>query len=289
MLTARFDMAMSWKNDLHLTVPDRAQLITGERHRYRSKHVNGNHIKFHYDGNPMGRTSLYIDNYRGFDHNGKTNETLQEMKDLLIDMDKRGITCNIHAVGDLAIRQALDAIEHAREANGMNGPRHVVLHTAYMHPDDGARFKELDAISEYTYSYILQEMKPLADWLADEVLPESAVNRLINIKPILDHGGVAVFGSDLVVASTPEPYECLATVTARTSPFESITMEQAIKMMTLNGAYAMGIENVAGSIEVGKYADMVVLDGNPFEGDKAQIAQIKAMRTIFEGKQVFKR
>ena len=93
----------------------------------------------------------------------------------------------------------------------------------------------------------------------------------------------------MVVASTPNPFGALRDASDRLDPWESITVEDGIKMATIHGAYAMGIESDAGSISVGKYADMIVLDGNPLELTGDALARIKVITTVFEGSEVYSR
>lgn len=288
-LTARFDMAISWKNDLYVQVPDRAELMTGERHRFRSKHVNANLVKMHVDGQPMGSTSYFFDDYKGRPgYQGKLNESAEELVDLTIDLDRRGVGIQFHVLGDASTHLVLNAVEAARKANGPHGPRHMLAHTAFIHSDDAHRVKELGIVAEYTYTY-LGEIFELVKFVLAEQAPESAAKSFMNIKPVLDSGGVAVWGSDLVVASTPNPFGALRDASNRPEPWESISVEEGLRMATINGAYAMGIEDDAGSIMAGKYADFIVLDGNPLELMGDALAGIQVMKTIFEGKQVYSR
>ncbi len=288
-ITARFDMAISWKNDLYLNVPDRAELLSGGRFRYRSTHVNPNYVKLHFDGQPMGRTSYFFDPYQGEkEYRGRLNETPLELVDIVTSMDRIGVGVQIHVLGDRSAKLAIDAIEAARKANGPNGPRHMLAHTAYIRSEDAIRLSRLNVVAEFTYSY-LGDIRELALFVAENVVPKSAGGLLHNVKPVVDSGGIAVSGSDLVVGSKPHALEGVSLFASRKPPFESITVEQALKMVTINGAYAMGIEKDAGSIEVGKYADIVVLDGNPLDMPPKKIRDIEVLTTVFEGKVVYER
>jgi len=288
-LTARFDMAISWKNDLYLNVPDRAGLIAGDRFRYRSQHVNPNYVKLHFDGQPMGRTSYFFDPYRGeTEYRGRLNETPMELVDIVTAMDRAGIGVQIHVLGDASAQLALDAVEAARQANGPGGPRHMLAHTAYIRDADAARLKDLDVVAEFTHSY-LGGIKDLVLYVANNIVPESASTLLHNVQAVLDSGGIAVSGSDLVVGPTPDALGGVSLFATRDEPYVSISVEDGLRMVTINGAYAMGIEDVAGSIEVGKFADLVVLDGNPLEVSPGEIADINVMKTVFEGRVVYER
>jgi predicted amidohydrolase YtcJ len=288
-LTVRYDMAISWKNDLHVTVPDRAALLAGERHRYRSKHVNANFVKFHFDGNAGSQSALYLDPYQGTDYHGKTNESFDEMKDLLVQLDREGISVQIHVIGDGAARMAVDAIEYTRKVNGHSGVRHTLLHNYAVHSDDAARYGQLGIAAEFTYNFFSPSLASYMNYFANQVLNEATIPHLLNIRPVIDNGGRAVFGSDLVVSPTTNIFPALSALLNRPDdPKRSITVAEAVQMLTINGAWAMGRETQAGSINTGKYADFVVLDRNWFEIPPKDVAETRVLSTVFEGKEVFK-
>ena len=172
--------------------------------------------------------------------------------------------------------------------HGPGGPRHMLAHTAYIRDEDAIRVAQLGAVAEFTHAY-LGDIRDLVLWVAENIVPKSAGRLLHNVKPVIESGGIAVSGSDLVVGSKPHALGGVSLFATRKPPYESITVEQALKMVTINGAYAMGIEKDAGSIEVGKYADFVVLDGNPLEMAPEKIPDINVMKTVFEGKVVYER
>lgn len=289
-LTIRYDMSISWKNDLHFSVEDRAELISGERHRYRSKHVNANFVKFHFDGTPASKSGYFLDPYRGTEnHFGMLNETTEEIMDLMVQLDRQQISAQIHVIGDAAARIALDAIEHARKINGPNGPRHMLAHTYALHDDDVKRIAELNIVAEFTFNLVSPDMKDGMNYFVDEVVAQSTGPRLLNIKPVLESGGKAVFGSDLVVSPNPNPFPAISELLDRDSPWKSITVEDAILMLTLNGAWAMYLEDIAGSIEVGKYADFAVLDNDLFKIPAFEVRNINVLLTVFEGKVVYEK
>ena len=79
----------------------------------------------------------------------------------------------------------------------------MLAHTAYIRDEDAVRIAKLDAVAEFTHSY-LGDIKELVLWVAENIVPESAVPFLHNVKPVIESGGIAVSGSDLVVGSTPD-------------------------------------------------------------------------------------
>ncbi len=288
-LTVRYDMAISWKNDLHFTVPDRPALLAGERHRYRSKHVNANYVKFHVDGNAGSQSALYLDPYQGTNYLGKSNETMEELKALLVQLDKEGISVQMHVIGDGAARMVLDALEYMRGVNGQSGVRHSLLHCYTLSEEDAGRIGALNVSAEFSYNFLSPALKPYMDYFVNQVLDPATVPRLLNIRSALDHGAKATFGSDLVVSPTPNIFPALAAMLERPDfPEKSITLAEAITMLTINGAWAMGREQEAGSLKAGKYADFVVLDRNWFEITPKEIAATKVVSTVFEGTEVYR-
>ena len=127
---------------------------------------------------------------------------------------------------------------------------------------------------------------------ARAVFGEDRMQRAYNFKGVLEHGGVAVMGTDWPVSSI-NPWIGFEAMVTRENPFgdeegcfygNPISLEQAIRVMTLNGAWCMGIEDKAGSIEVGKSADLIVLDRNLFEvAPKGNIHDTQVQLTLLEG------
>jgi len=208
------------------------------------------------------------------------------MRTMMVQLDRQGIIANIHVTGDAASRLALDAVEHTREVNGPDGPRHMLAHTYVIHDDDAKRIAGLNMVAEYTWMLADPDKKELLDH-ALELLDPAAAPRMGNMRPTLDSGGIAVFGSDLVVSPTPNIYPALAFYLDQPNPEKSITVEEALTMLTINGAWAMNRENEAGSITEGKYADFIVLDRNWFEIPTSDVADTKVLKTVFEGNVVY--
>lgn len=100
---------------------------------------------------------------------------------------------------------------------------------------------------------------------------------------MIQNGENAVLGSDLVVAQDPNVFPTLSFLIGRPKPRTSITIEQLLVMLTKNGMWAIGLENMAGNITVGKYTDFAVLDRIILEITPKEIADTKVMLTVFEG------
>lgn len=290
-LTLRCETHLSWKDDIG-PVTGRWDYIAGQRLMYRSEYVNPNGVKFHFDGVTPARSGYMLQPYRDSDERGTINLRPAEIKDVVAYLDKIGIRVDAHCIGDAAVRLFLDAVEHARQVNGPNGPRHQSTHTTWVHPEDRARFKELNVIPEF--SPIFWFPSPASVGLKT-LLNDDQVASVFPIAEVLAAGGRGVIGTDWPVTPLNFTWVGLEALVTRANPWGDlpgtwgtpIPLEQAIQMLTLNGAWAMELENETGSIETGKSADFIVLDRNLFEIPANDIHNSKVLGTVFMGKPVY--
>ena len=217
----------------------------------------------------------------------------EKLKTVVTTLDADGFQVHFHAIGDGAIRQALDAVEAARIANGDRGHRHHISHLEVIQPVDVPRFRTLGVVANF------QPLWAYADpYITDLTLPFMGKERAQWIYPIeslVRSGAVVAFGSDWSVSS-PNPLEQIEVAITRmgaagetTTPFlpaERITLPEALAAFTINAAYVNRDEVDTGSIEVGKLADLAVLDRNLFDIAPTEISDAKVLLTLFEGKVV---
>ncbi len=293
-LSLRVEAAISWQDDI-FPVKRRWELLGGERHYYASSRLNANAVKFHFDGTVEPRSSFLLEPWENGDAwRGKINLTPEHLRHMLIDMDRRGIRVIAHCTGDGASDLFLDAVAATRRANGNSGVRHQCAHSTILHDANLARFAELDVIAEFS---------PAA-WYPSRFTsgaragygPER-LSRAYNLRGVLDAGGIAVFGTDFPVASI-DPWVALETLVTRQNPWEPgeerfgtpIGLEEALRVATLNGAYAMGLEAETGSLEPGKSADLIVLDHNPFTREvRGNLHRTRVEMGFLEGQPVYDR
>jgi len=216
------------------------------------------------------------------------------LKQAVTLLDAAGFQVHYHAIGDAAIRYALDAVEEALYVNGQLGHRHHISHLQVVHPDDIPRFGQLAVIANFQplwagYSDYIRELNL-------PVIGEERTTWMYPIRSVAAAGGMVAFGSDWFV-STANPLEQIEVAITRLSidddsgepfiPAERITLELAIDAFTRNAAYLNRHETETGSIEPGKLADLVVLDRNLFEVEPAEISDAKVLLTLFGGKAVY--
>ena len=215
------------------------------------------------------------------------------LKRAVTALDAEGFQVHFHTIGDAAVRYAFDAIEEAQIENGPLGNRHHLSHIQMFDPADIPRFAELDAIANF------QPLWAYADeYVTDLTIPfigEERARWMYPIKSVLDTGAIVAFGSDWSV-STANPFPQIETAVTRRGAFdepmpvfipeERIDLETALVAFTINAAYVNKQEDKTGSIEVGKLADLIVLDRNLFEIEPADISETRVLLTLFAGNPV---
>ena len=262
-------------------------------------HVRTGFAKIFIDGIPPTRTAVMLDPYlpdpkhtAGF--KGDLQHSTAELNAALVRLDQLGLTVKMHATGDGAVRVGLDAIAAARKANGASGLRHELAHAELINAADVERFKTLDAVAEL--SPILWYPTPLVATMA-AVIGRERANRFWPIKTLHDAGVTMIYGSDWPsVVPSPSPWPGIEAMVTRRDPYgqapgalapeQAITLADALEIFTRNGAAALRMQPQAGSIEVGKFADLIVLDRNLFEIAPEQISATQVLETVFEGRVV---
>lgn len=214
------------------------------------------------------------------------------LKEAVTALDAEGFQVHFHAIGDAAITQCLDAVAVAIAENGNAHRRHHISHLQAINPRDLHRFRELDVIANF------QPLWAYADtYINDLTLPfigEERAGWMYTIRSVLNAGGMVAFGSDWSV-STANPFPQIETAVTRTDalgdnepfmPWETIDLPTALAAFTINAAYVNRIEDISGSVEVGKYADLVVLDRNLFDIPQKELSDVDVLLTMFQGRPV---
>jgi predicted amidohydrolase YtcJ len=214
---------------------------------------------------------------------------------LVTCLEREGFQVHVHAIGDRAVRTALDAFEDARKRNGPLDARHHVAHLELVDPADIPRFRKLGVAANF---------QPLWAWRDDYIIdltepflgPERS-GRLYPIGSILRSDAIVVAGSDWDVTSM-NPLEAIEVAVTRRAPGEMkkppwIPGERAdlhsiLAAYTRNGAYLAHAEGETGSLEAGKAADMVVLDRDLFEVPPQEIHRARVLLTLLGGRVVFR-
>ena len=248
-----------------------------QRRRYTSDHVDVDFIKIWVDGSP---TPPYFTQSDVFVNNNQIEvERLlfppAMLNDAVMRFDRMGLKLKLHVAGDGAARAALNAIEAARKTNPVSKIKHELGHTNIVTAADMPRFAALNVIAE---------MSPSVWHLYGRLLGDPSRDAW-EFRTLHEHGARMTVGTDWVVTPTPNLFPALEGMLDRGD--ESIELDVALQAMTLNGAIAVGGEESNGSLQVGKYANFIVLDRNLFDIPTADISETRVLRTVFEGRTVY--
>jgi predicted amidohydrolase YtcJ len=266
------------------------------RTKYGRGRVRTNSVKIFADGVLETRTASVLEPYVGFPNDrGKPNLEPAAFRTLATAFDKEGFQIHVHAIGDRAIRDTFDAFEAARRANGPRDSRHHIAHIELFDPADIPRFRKLGAIANFQPLWANGD-----EYITELTEPKLGPERsrwLYPIGSVLASGGEFAFGSDWSVSSM-NPLEGMEVAVTRRQPIkgpgpawipeERIALPDAVAAYTIRGAYLSFSEKETGSIEVGKAADLVVLDRNLFEIPASQIHGAKVLLTLLDGKEVYR-
>jgi len=299
-LEQRVFVSWDWKTTLNLAYSvDEIEQEIENRGAYESAWVHPNYVKIFADGGPGARTSLLLEPYEGSaDFFGDANMTTEEFAGAFIKFDQMGVGLHVHAMGDGTIRRVVDALEIMKRENGDTGVRHKVAHNTMVTPKD---LERLAAMKDVNIDFSPPIWYPHAAVVSSFVPAVGAerLQRSYPVKTALSTGLHVGQGADWLTANpTPDPFIAIEGLVTRKNPFdpemtgtlnpsEAISLAQALAMCTLEGAWVLGVEGDLGSIEVGKHADMIVLDQNPFEIAPDEINDTKVLQTILGGRVVF--
>ncbi|MBI3982492.1 MAG: amidohydrolase [Gemmatimonadetes bacterium] len=261
----------------------------GVRTGYGDEWLRIGPVKYGADGSASERTMRMSTPYVGRpDDYGILTMTEEEIRDAVEDAHRNDWRIGIHANGDVTIDLVLKAYERALQMwpRAVN-PRHRIEHCSLINPDLLRRIEATGAIPTPFYTYIYYHGDKWAEY------GEEKMRWMFAHRSFLDAGIRVAPASDYI----PGPYEPLmalqSLVTRRDfrgrewGPNQKITMDEALRVCTLNGAYASFEEDVKGSITPGKLADFVMLAEDPYQVDQSRIKDIKIVRTVVGGKTMY--
>jgi predicted amidohydrolase YtcJ len=241
-----------------------------------------------------GMLEPYLDHEGCASHNsGLSFVDPIKLRDHVTQLDAEGFQVHFHALGDRAVREALDAIEAAREANGPTDGRHHLAHLQVVHPDDVPRFAQLDAVANIQPLWAAHE--PQMDELTIPFLGERRASWQYPFGDLLRSGSRMAAGSDWSVSS-PDPLAGIHVAVNRIAPgadaeplyeHNRVALADAITAYTAGSAYVNHLDDTTGRIETGYLADLVVLDRDVFAGPTDEIADAKVVATYVEGERVY--
>ncbi|WP_405782924.1 amidohydrolase [Streptomyces sp. NBC_00859] len=295
-LTARVNGALWWDRSRGAEqIPE----LVERRARLRAGRFRAGSVKIMQDGITENFTAAMTTPYLDSCGCATANSGLSfvdpaELRDHVTALDALDFQVHFHALGDRAVREALDAVEAARTANGRRANRHHLAHLQVVHPDDLPRFAQLDAIANLQPLWAAHE--PQMDDLTIPFLGGELAQRQYPFAGLLHAGATLAAGSDWPVSS-PDPMQGIHVAVNRTGhgedrppflPEQRIDLGTALAAYTAGSAHVNGLDD-GGTIRVGALADLVVLDRDPFAGPPEAIGDTGVALTYVGGECVHAR
>lgn len=263
--------------------------------------IASNTVKIFYDGVTESGTAVMLQPYLesaglGKDWCGTPVWPQEDFNRLVRDFDAEGIQVHVHAIGDGAVHGTLDAYEEARATNGERDARHTITHVCAITDEDVQRMADLNVVGA------LQFLWMYGDALCDLERAYIGDERALAMYPVkeMHEAGITISGaSDApvtpfvvldeievgVTRNSPYPGEENADMTRW--PEQGLTPYQMLEAYTKNVAYQNFMDDIIGTVEVGKFADLVVLDTNILEADAKAISDARVIYTISDGRIVY--
>ena len=273
------------------TAAEWRETIRGDNYHYRM-------LKIMDDGTVEGRTAAMFEDYQGEPGNsGETVYTEEEMTRMIAGAAEREIDVHIHALGERAIHESLNAIEASRKLHPDSATRYTICHLEVIADQDLGRFAELDVIAQSTPLWASY------DTFGKQFVSDDQFNRFWRFKSLKDLGVRLTFGSDfpasgagtlglspVVQIEIGHTRQEAGQSDALVQPLESerLDVESLVRGFTIDAAYQLHMEDDIGSLEVGKKADLAVLDQNIFEIDPYDIHKTGVIITMMDGEIVYR-
>lgn len=283
--------------DPDLDIKQQVDMVIRERSKNSHPHFKTSAAKIFVDGVVEGGTAYLLEPYTHKpDFRGEPIWDPDILNGASVSLDKENIQIQYHVIGDAAAKMTLDALEYTQRINGKRDSRHLVTHLQLVEPDDIKRFGELGVVGVPQPFWF--KVDGYYRELALPYLGKDRAARQYPMQSFFDAGVIMASSSDFPVTIPFDPLIAIQTGNTRSAnrespeailwPEERSSLEDMIVSYTYNGAFANFLENETGSIEVGKRADLVVLDQDLFEIPTNEIAKTKVLLTLIDGKEVYR-
>lgn len=296
-LTARFSMAFSVGER---TTDEQIKKFIELKNKYDlNPMLRAASVKFMLDGVIESHTAAMLDRYSDLPANssnpmGETTMPPDIYRNLVAKFDKLAFQIYTHAIGDRAVREALNAYEHAQRVNNHGWTRHRIEHIETLSPEDIARFAKL---------HVLASMEPIhADPGTTDVWSKAVGAERLPLafawQSLLRAGARLVYSSDWPASISLDPIRGLHSAVNRRTidgqppkgwiPQQRISVGDALRAYTQSGAFASFEEGIKGRIAAGQLADLIVFSQDLFKIDPMRIHETKVVLTIFDGKVIYR-
>jgi predicted amidohydrolase YtcJ len=291
-LAMRLSASLAWTSDAGR---EQLEAFKAARDKYSHGRLRVDTVKFWADGVVETRTAMLLEPYSDApETRGLMMIPREELMWAVPAAAQAGFQAHIHTIGDATARYALDALEVVAGDEAARKDRHYLTHVQFVHPDDIPRFKALGVTANFQPLWAYED-----EYITELTRPRVGPTRIHWTYPmaaIANTGARLAFGSDWAVSSA-NPLEGMEVAITRSDPYEdgmpeflpeqAVSLEQAIAAYTRDAAYLNALDSVSGTIEVGKYADLVVLDHDLFAIAPQQLSEVKVTATLLEGDVVY--
>jgi predicted amidohydrolase YtcJ len=298
-LTARVRGALWWERGRG---PDQIDDLLGRREAGQAGRFSAGTVKIMQDGVAENYTAGMLEPYLDAcgcqtSERGLSHVDPLELRAHVTALDALGFQVHFHAIGDRAVRECLDAVAAAVAANGPSDHRHHIAHLQVVHPDDVPRFASLGVTANMQALWAAHE--PQMDELTIPFLGPERAGRQYVFGDMVRTGARLAAGSDWPVTSA-NPLRAIHVAVnrslreatgAQAEPFlpgQGLDLAEAAAAYTIGSAYVNHRDDVTGSVERGKAADLVVLDRDPFAAPPGEIGSTSVLATYVQGEAVYR-
>ena len=278
-------------------LPNAVAELKRMREAYGSDRVRIDTLKVFLDGVIETRTADMSEDY--LDTPGNSGRSLlnqAQLRQLILDLNAEALDMHVHTVGNRSIEMTLNAVEEARKSLSEPLETRVTLcHLEVMDDSDFNRFKDLDVIASFTPHWHGGDAEELTPAVGDKV------RIMMRAQPLISDGAVVTFSSDITglaewkshaanpfvgmqIGHNKQDIEGGAQAILTPPRSERLRLDSLVDGYTRNAAIQLGLSDQLGSIEVGKRADLVVLDRNLFEVDRYDIHEVRPVAVVMDGR-----
>jgi predicted amidohydrolase YtcJ len=295
LLTARVVAALWWDRTRG---QDQVEELLDQRNSGTARSVRATTVKIMLDGVVENFTASMLEPYLDAEGRPTGNRGIpfvepEALPAVVTRLDREGFQVHFHAIGDGAVRAALDGVEAAVRANGPRDARHHIAHLQVVHPDDIPRFERLGIVANAQALWACHE--PQMDDLTIPFLGPERTSHQYPFGSILRAGARLAMGSDWSV-STPDPFKQMEVAVTRVDPDhrggepflpdERIGLDEALTAFTRGSAFVNRLDGETGTLAPGMLADLVVLDRDIGAPDNGPIGDARALLTMVGGRVV---
>ncbi|MDO9507894.1 MAG: amidohydrolase [Thermovirgaceae bacterium] len=250
-------------------------------------------LKLFADGGFCARTAAMSFDYKGMPgYRGDLNYDPAAFSAIVLEAQAQGVQVAVHAIGDRAIDMVLDAFEAAIASHPRLWLRHRIIHCYIVRPEQAKRMASLRVIGDIQPVFLADEIDIAEAGIPEEVLPISYAWRS------LQESGVLIAGSSDCPAALPNPWLGIDAAVNRVRskertpvggwfPEQKLTLDETIALFTRNPAVSLGMGDMTGTIEAGKFADFVVLEDDPWSMPAEDLSKTRVAATFRGGECIF--